>query len=116
MTQDDYPEFIAKLNEVATIYDKPIEPAKAKAYWTALGSISIQQFMQAIDMHTVNPKTGQFFPKPADIMKNARPGSSAHEISIQAAAKRWLEKKRQELSTGVPAYSQAEVKRISEAV
>lgn len=109
MTQNDYPEFIAKLNEVAAIYDKPIEPSKAKSYWSALSNLGIEQFKKAIDVHTLDPKTGQFFPKPADIMKNARPGLGPREIANEAAAKKWLEKKTNEFKTGVPAYSATQI-------
>lgn len=115
MTQDDFPEFIAKLNEVAAIYDKPVDATKAKAYWAALSGISIDQFKVAIDAHTVDPKAGQFFPKPADIMKNARPGLSPREIANNAAAEKWLVMKKQEYLTGMPAYTTTKIQQ-AEAV
>lgn len=70
MKSIDQERFKIILAGVCEIYSKDITPQLTQMYWQALKPITIDQFDSAAQKHMLDPKCGQFFPKPADIMRN----------------------------------------------
>lgn len=52
-----------------SIYEKPVTPAMLDAWFMALSPYPLDEIKAAIGRHVVNPDSGQFAPKPADIVR-----------------------------------------------
>lgn len=51
------------------LYGKPVSEALAGIWWNALRAYDIEAVETAFQRHMTNPDTGQFMPKPADIVR-----------------------------------------------
>lgn len=69
MTKDDYKKFCECLLGCAEITDKPLTEQAIAVYWNALKHLEIQVVVDAFGRHVTNPDSGQFMPKPADIIR-----------------------------------------------
>lgn len=54
---------------VGELYNKTISAALTKIYWLTLKCYEIEDVQHAFNAHIHNPDCGQFFPKPADIVR-----------------------------------------------
>jgi hypothetical protein len=71
MNNEDKREFAEMLTAMAGLYGKPTPDKPMLAmYFIAMQSISIDDFRQAANLHVIDTDQGQFFPKPADILRN----------------------------------------------
>lgn len=66
----DQERFKTILAGVCEIYSKRISSQLIQMYWQSLKPITIDQFDSAVQKHMLDTSNGQFFPKPADIMRN----------------------------------------------
>lgn len=85
MTQTDAEKFQQSLRGVYALYRADISPAVIAIWWNALKGYDLEAVVEALGRHAMNPDTGQFLPKPADVVK-AIEGASA-DVALQAWAK-----------------------------
>lgn len=69
MHQDDLPQFATILVTIGALYSKSISDYLTDIYWEALQKFDLVAIKQAFKVHISNPNSGQFFPKPADLIK-----------------------------------------------
>lgn len=81
MQAEDKKQFGEMLSTVSGIYGKEVTQATVGIYWGALQEFDLVAVRQALDRHVKNPDTGQFMPKPADIIKMIG-GSTADSASV----------------------------------
>lgn len=69
MAPTDRSRFAACLLAASELYGKPIGEAVASVWWDALARFDIAAVESAFRRHFANPDSGQFLPKPADIVR-----------------------------------------------
>lgn len=69
MEMRDMPEFIQMLTGLGVIYSKPINEPLIDLYWRAMNRYDLPAVKEALQAHIDNPDTGQFMPKPADVVR-----------------------------------------------
>lgn len=57
------------LSGTAELYSKKLSPELLEIYWRALDQYSLADVSHALNLHVLNPDSGQFMPKPADIVR-----------------------------------------------
>lgn len=77
--------FAAMLSAVAAIYGREMSPQVIAIYWAALSAYDLPAVRQALDRHVKNPDSGQFMPKPADVIRML--GGSTQDAALVAWAK-----------------------------
>ncbi len=85
MLSNDISKFTAVMAGVGELYGKPISALLTDIYWQTLKSYEFEDVQKAFQAHIVNPDCGQFFPKPADIVRFIE--GSGETKSLQAWAK-----------------------------
>ena len=85
METRDLAVFTQMLHRIAALYDKSLSPPWVEIYWESLQRFDIQDIRRAFSAHVQNPDTGQFLPKPADVVRFLE-GSSQTQ-SLQAWTK-----------------------------
>lgn len=87
MTEHDFDEFAALLSAVAETLqsNRAMSPLAIAVYWGALKDMDFPVFREALSRHVKNPDTGQFMPKPADIIRMAE--GSTKDRALQAWTK-----------------------------
>lgn len=69
MKKDDMPQFALSLAELGEIYAKNISEFLTEIYWKALEDFELEDVQKALRAHIHNPDCGQYFPKPADVVR-----------------------------------------------
>lgn len=69
MNVTDKTEFAELILAVSEIYGRALSPAALDVYWSALTRFSITDVRSAMNHHVNNPEAGQYFPKPADLIR-----------------------------------------------
>jgi hypothetical protein len=69
MQGSDISKFIAMMAGIAELYGKCISAQLTDIYWRALKHYELQDVQRALEAHVNNPDCGQFFPKPADVVR-----------------------------------------------
>ncbi len=69
MEERDVKDFMKLIASVGEIYGKPISVPLAELYWQSLNRFEFEDVSRGFKAHTDNPDCGQFFPKPADIIR-----------------------------------------------
>lgn len=111
MHDSDYQNFCETLVSTAAVFGKELAATSIGIYWQVLKPLSIEDFNSAVRLHLSDPETGQFMPKPADIMKHSNRGVSSRQIGNEQAREKWLALKKREFETGIPAFGAAEIQR-----
>lgn len=76
MTSSDYQNFVEMLIGLSETYGrKQPTPAAVDIYFNALAHYSIEEVAHGFNLHFRNPDCGQFFPKPADVIRALDGGS-----------------------------------------
>jgi len=86
MEKHDQDKFKAILAGVCEIHSKRVTDQLTLLYWQSMKSVSLSQFEQAINAHMLDPDCGQFFPKPADIIKQISGTSKAQTEAVKHRA------------------------------
>ncbi len=73
MKSTDKPGFAINILAIAEIYGKALSPAAIGIYWNALQGYPLADVQRAIERHVNDPASGQFFPKPADLIRHLQP-------------------------------------------
>lgn len=81
----DLDAFLDMLSTVAAIYGREVTPAVTAIYWQALAPYDLAAVRQAFDRHVKNPDSGQFMPKPADLIRML--GGTTEDSAIAAWAR-----------------------------
>lgn len=83
MTERDFEMFCEMLRGVYSYYGKDLSDATIDIWWGGCKHIELQAFRDALNRHVMNPDTGQFVPKIADVVKMSE-GSTG-----DSAARAW---------------------------
>lgn len=85
MQASDIPKFTAMMAGIGELYGKTISSMLTEIYWKALQHFEMKDVQQAFEVHINNPDCGQFFPKPADVVRFIE--GSGETKALQAWAK-----------------------------
>lgn len=69
MKRTDRAAFVESLSAVYALYRVDLSAAVTEIWWRALQNYDIAAVQEALGRHAVNPDTGQFVPKPADVVR-----------------------------------------------
>jgi hypothetical protein len=69
MQPNEINEFTRVLSSVSVLYAKAMSKALVELYWAALSSFELGAVKQALQSHVQSPDTGQYMPKPADVVR-----------------------------------------------
>lgn len=77
MTDADKRAFASLLSAVLDLYERKLTPSQAAIWFGALSDLSLAEVRAALDAHVRDPERGQYAPKPADVIRHARPAPAA---------------------------------------
>lgn len=69
MIERDRPEFAEIVATVYGFYGRDATPSALDIWWGAMRPFDLAAVRKAFGQHVMNPDTGQFLPKPADVVK-----------------------------------------------
>ena len=69
MQQSDFDQFSQLLNATADLYGKTVSEMALALWWNAMQHYELAAFRDGLSRHMQNPDSGQFMPKPADVVK-----------------------------------------------
>ena len=87
MEKHEQEDFKQTLLGVGELHGKQITPAMTTIYWQAMKGFTLEQFNEGISKHCLDPDSGQFFPKPADIVKQLQGTSKDNARAVEDRAK-----------------------------
>lgn len=70
MIDSEKPKFAQSMAAIGEIYGKDISEVMIGIYWNALKPYPIEDVLRAFQGHTRDTDNGQFFPKPADLLRH----------------------------------------------
>lgn len=82
MLASDMPNFLIQMTKLGALYSKPINEPLVDLYWRALKRFDFPAVEEALQAHIDNPDSGQYMPKPADVIRYLEGGS--HTQALQA--------------------------------
>lgn len=85
MTPNDFEKFSEGVQGVYSFYGKEVSAFALDVWWSALKAYDLAAVIQAFNRHLMNPDTGQWLPKPADIVKMF--GGRTQDKALQAWSK-----------------------------
>lgn len=85
MTQDDYEDFAGMVGGITELYGRATSEFAITIWWGALRQYDLAAVRQAFDRHVRNPDSGQFAPKPADLIRMM--GGTTQDSALVAWAK-----------------------------
>ncbi len=69
MEKIDIKPFMKLIASIGELYGKPISASLTEIYWQSLKCFELEDVQKALQAHIHNPDCGQFFPKPADVVR-----------------------------------------------
>lgn len=75
MIEADRPSFFAMLADVYAFYRRDFSQFAGSVWWAAMRPYDLAAVTDALGRHCVNPDTGQFLPKPADVVRMLQGGT-----------------------------------------
>ena len=85
MTKTDFADFRDFLSEALAFWGKDVSRFTIDVWWQAMQPFDLEAVQQAFSRHAMNPDSGQFAPKPADVMKML--GGTTNDKALTAWAK-----------------------------
>lgn len=85
MRETDIPRFSEVMIGLSEVYGRKFTEAAMDIYFNAFGQYDVETVISAISAHVKSPDNGQFFPKPADIIRMI--GGSSKDMSFIAWTK-----------------------------
>lgn len=82
MNQSDKNKLLALLPDVCAFYRQDFSKFLGNVWVAAMEAYTFDEVKRAIERHTMNPDTGQFMPKPADVVKML--GGSSIDMAMAA--------------------------------
>ena len=86
MNDEDKKDFAVLMTGVAEAYDKQISKSLLQLYFGALKEFTLYQVSEAISKHLLDPDSGQFMPKPANIVKHISGNTQQKQRDIDSRA------------------------------
>ena len=86
MLDTDKQEFRSMMMAAGEVYGREVTQPMAAIYLSALANVSIEQVQEAMMAHMQNPDSGQFFPKPADLIKQMTGTTKQQDAAIEDRA------------------------------
>lgn len=86
MKNEDKRAFFDLMMAAGEVYGREVTQPMAAIYFSALASVSIEQVQTAMMAHMQNPDSGQFFPKPADLIKQMTGTTKQQDAAIEDKA------------------------------
>lgn len=86
MRDQDKDAFTELMMAAGEVYGKAITVPMIRMYFAALAPMSIEQVQGAMMAHMQNPDSGQFFPKPADFIRQIAGTTKQQEAAIEDRA------------------------------
>jgi len=81
----DMNKFAQLITTIGELYGKSISKPLMEIYWQALKRFELSDLQRALQAHANNPDSGQFLPKPADVVRYIE--GSGETKALQAWAK-----------------------------
>jgi Domain of unknown function (DUF6475) len=69
MIESDKPEFFKLITDVHKFYRQETSAFSLQVWWTTMQQFDFVAVREAMGRHAMNPDSGQFLPKPADVVK-----------------------------------------------
>lgn len=69
MNESDKEQFAQTMVGIGELYAKSISPQLISLYWEALKRYELDEVVRGLNQHVVDPDSGQFMPKPADVVR-----------------------------------------------
>ncbi len=88
MKATDAEAFAAILASIAQLYGKSFSKHLSDIYWNLLEPYSLSELEIALKAHLRNPNGGQFFPKPADLIRHLEGGSGTKALQAWTLVER----------------------------
>ena len=85
MTDDDRQGFGEALAEVYALYRVDLPASVIRIWWLCMQSYDLAAVVDALGRHAMNPDTGQFLPKPADVIRQLE--GSTQDVALLAWAR-----------------------------
>lgn len=86
MNPQDYDQFSQAMTATMELYGKPsLSEFSLSLWWGALECYTLAEVLGGLSRHVQNPDSGQFAPKPADVVRAI--GGTTHDNSAMAWAK-----------------------------
>ena len=85
MQSSDFDGFSEVLEAVFELYNRPISGFATQIWWEALKPFDLPAVRVALSRHVQSPDTGQFPPKPADVIRML--GGTTQDTALRAWAK-----------------------------
>ena len=86
MRNEDKRAFFDLMMAAGEVYGREVTQPMAAIYFSALANVSIEQVQEAMMAHMQNPDSGQFFPKPADLIKQMTGTTKQQDAAIEDKA------------------------------
>lgn len=86
MKNEDKRAFFDLMMAAGEVYGREVTQPMAAIYFSALENVAIEQVQAAMMAHMKNPDSGQFFPKPADIIKQMTGTTKQQDAAIEDKA------------------------------
>lgn len=86
MKNEDKRAFFDLMMAAGEVYGREVTQPMAAIYFSALANVSIEQVQEAMMAHMQNPDSGQFFPKPADLIKQMTGTTKQQDAAIEDLA------------------------------
>ena len=86
MKNEDKRAFFDLMMAAGEVYGREVTQPMAAIYFSALANASIEQVQEAMMAHMQNPDSGQFFPKPADLIKQMIGTTKQQDAAIEDKA------------------------------
>ncbi len=81
-------DFALMLATIAELYGKSLSKHLSDVYWNLLEPYSLSELRIALKAHLRNPNGGQFFPKPADLIRHLEGGSGTKALQAWTLVER----------------------------
>lgn len=86
MNESDFPWFVETMDGLCGYYQKdPLPEMAVKIYFRAVAHCSVDAIKAALNKHLQDPKSGQFMPKAADLIKHIDGDEITADMVIAAA-------------------------------
>lgn len=85
MSPNDKEQFLTLLADVHAFYKQPFSTFAGNVWWESMKPYDFAAVAQAFSRHAVNPDSGQYLPKPADIVKMI--GGTSTDAALSAWSK-----------------------------
>ncbi|MGQ7249551.1 DUF6475 domain-containing protein [Halomonas sp. V046] len=88
MTDHDFKKFADIWGQAQEIYNRTVTSGTIELVYQALKHLDIEEVRRALTLHIQSPDTGQFPPKPGDVIKFARGDSQSRTLHAWAKVER----------------------------